>query len=101
MLALHARVGNEGSAPVHDVRIPAALSALYRVHRGAASTGEAVKPGALQAGYRTDLWTLPRVTELIHQKFGVRYHPAHVWKVLTALGWSCHSLGGSRTSGPR
>src|SRR5216683_2654959 len=45
--------------------------------------------GALHAGYRTDLWTLPRVTELIHQEFGVRYHPAHVWKVLTALGWSC------------
>lgn len=45
--------------------------------------------GALHAGYRTDLWTLPRVTELIHQQFGVRYHPAHVWKVLTALGWSC------------
>ena len=44
--------------------------------------------GALRAGYRTDLWTLPRVTELIHQEFGVRYHPAHVWKVLTALGWS-------------
>lgn len=45
--------------------------------------------GALHAGYRTDLWTMPRVTELIHQEFGVRYHPAHVWKVLTALGWSC------------
>ena len=45
--------------------------------------------GPLRAGYRTDLWTLPRVTELIHQKFGVRYHPAHVWKVLAALGWSC------------
>jgi transposase len=45
--------------------------------------------GALRAGYRTDLWTLPRVAALIHQRFGVRYHPAHVWKVLTALGWSC------------
>jgi transposase len=45
--------------------------------------------GPLRAGYRTDLWTLPRVTALIHQQFGVRYHPAHVWKVLTALGWSC------------
>jgi transposase len=45
--------------------------------------------GARYAGYRTDLWTLPRVTELIHQEFGVRYPPAHVWKVLTALGWSC------------
>ena len=28
--------------------------------------------GALKAGYRTDLWTLPRVAELIHQEFGVR-----------------------------
>lgn len=45
--------------------------------------------GAVRAGYGTDLWTLPRVAELIHQQFGVRYHPAHVWKVLTALGWSC------------
>jgi transposase len=45
--------------------------------------------GALRAGYRTELWTLPRVAEVIRQEFGVRYHPAHVWKVLTALGWSC------------
>src|SRR5262245_28182494 len=40
--------------------------------------------GALRAGYRTELWTADRVTELIAHKFGVRYHPAHVWKVLTA-----------------
>jgi transposase len=45
--------------------------------------------GALHAGYRTELWTLPRVAELIRDEFGVRYHPAHVWKLLTALGWSC------------
>lgn len=45
--------------------------------------------GPLRAGYRTDLWTLPRVTELIRQHFDVRYHPAHVWKLLTGLGWSC------------
>jgi transposase len=45
--------------------------------------------GALRAGYPTDLWTLGRVAALIHQQFGVRYHPAHVWKVLTGLGWSC------------
>ena len=45
--------------------------------------------GPLQAGHRTDLWTLPRIAALIQREFGVRYHPAHVWKVLTALGWSC------------
>ena len=45
--------------------------------------------GALRAGHRTDRWTLPRVAALVQEQFGVRYHPAHVWKVLTALGWSC------------
>jgi transposase len=44
--------------------------------------------GPLRAGYRTDLWTLPRVAGVIRQHFGVRYHPAHVWKLLTGLGWS-------------
>src|SRR6266536_2133935 len=45
--------------------------------------------GPLRAGYRTDVWTLGRVAELIHQEFGIRYHPSHVWRVLTALVWSC------------
>ncbi|MGH7255405.1 MAG: IS630 family transposase [Nitrospirales bacterium] len=45
--------------------------------------------GPLAAGYRTDLWTLKRVTQLIRQQFGVTYHPSHVWKLLTGLGWSC------------
>jgi transposase len=45
--------------------------------------------GPLAAGYRTDLWTLQRVADLIEQRFGVQYHPCHVWKLLTGLGWSC------------
>ncbi len=45
--------------------------------------------GPLRAGYRTDLWTLGRVAELISEHFAVRYHPSHVWKILNALGWSC------------
>ncbi len=45
--------------------------------------------GPLRSGYPTDLWTLPQVAKLIDQEFGVRYQPGHVWKVLTALGWSC------------
>jgi len=45
--------------------------------------------GPLAAGYKTDLWTLQRVAEVIEKNFGVSYHPCHVWKLLTALGWSC------------
>jgi transposase len=39
-------------------------------------------------GFSTKLWTLDRVAHVIEQKFGVTYHPAHVWKILRALGWS-------------
>lgn len=39
-------------------------------------------------GYPTDLWTLPRVAEVIHKRFGVHYDPSHVWRILNALGWS-------------
>jgi transposase len=45
--------------------------------------------GPLAAGYRTDLWTLQRVAEVIDRRFGIQYHPCHVWKLLTGLGWSC------------
>jgi transposase len=45
--------------------------------------------GPLGAGYQSDLWTLKRVAALIERHFAVRYHPCHVWKLLTSLGWSC------------
>ena len=42
--------------------------------------------GPRKAGYRTDLWTCPRVAEVIAKTFRVKYHPAHVWKILRSLG---------------
>lgn len=45
--------------------------------------------GPRRHGYRTELWTLGRVAEVIAGTFGVRYHPCHVWKVLRGMGWSC------------
>ncbi len=45
--------------------------------------------GPLALGYSTDLWTTRRVAEVIWQQFHVRYHPNHVWRLLTGLGWSC------------
>ncbi len=48
-----------------------------------------LRKGPLVAGYKTDLWTLKRIAKLIKRHFGVKYHPAHVWKVLQQLGWSC------------
>jgi transposase len=45
--------------------------------------------GPQAAGFATDLWTLPRVTQVIEREFGVRYHPGHVWYILRDMGWSC------------
>ena len=43
-------------------------------------------PGA--HGYATDLWTLPRIRDVIERVTGVRYHEGHVWRVMRRLGWS-------------
>jgi transposase len=45
--------------------------------------------GAKIAGFSTEAWTLKRIGVVIQRKFGVRYHPSHVWKVMRACGWSC------------
>ena len=45
--------------------------------------------GPLAAGYQTELWTLKRVAKMIERHFGIGYHPCHVWKLLSSLGWSC------------
>src|ERR1043166_7667961 len=45
--------------------------------------------GAEANGYITDLWTLPRVAELIERVTGVAYHPGYVWYILrNQLGWT-------------
>ena len=44
--------------------------------------------GAQAAGYETDLWTCPRVAEVIDRRFGIRYHVDHVCRLLHDLGWS-------------
>lgn len=58
----------------------------------ASQKGKLVKllmKGPLTCGYRTDLWTLERVAHLIGKRFGVTYHPGHVWRLLRGLRWSC------------
>ncbi len=44
--------------------------------------------GALRDGYSTDLWTQKRVARVIDERFGIRYHPNHMWRFLQGLGWS-------------
>lgn len=44
--------------------------------------------GAQAAGYHTDLWSCPRVAEVIERRFGVCYHVDHIGRLLHVLGWS-------------
>jgi len=44
--------------------------------------------GAQAAGFHTDLWTCPRVAEVIERRFGVCYHVDHIGRLLHELGWS-------------
>jgi transposase len=55
---------------------------------------QALKRGPEAAGYANGLWTAGRVRRLIEEQCGVRYHEAHVWRILRRLGWSCQRPAG-------
>jgi transposase len=55
---------------------------------------KALVQGAQAHGYLNDLWTLPRIAAVTERLCGVRCHPAHLWKVLGRLGWSCQRPSG-------
>lgn len=44
--------------------------------------------GAKASGFMTELWTCPRIAEVIRARFGVLYHVDHIPKLLRQLGWS-------------
>lgn len=45
--------------------------------------------GAVAAGFPNEMWTLSRVSQEIQKLYGVKYHPGHVWRLLTNMGLSC------------
>lgn len=48
-----------------------------------------LKEGALAHGFATELWTLPRVGQLIERQFARAYSESQVWRILMSLGFSC------------
>lgn len=48
-----------------------------------------LRQGAKKHGWPNELWTADRVARLIHERFGVSFHPEHVRKILKRrLGWT-------------
>ena len=48
----------------------------------------ALRRGPPAHGFATDLWTLPRIAEVIERQTSLRFHPGHVWRILRRLNWS-------------
>jgi transposase len=44
--------------------------------------------GAEAYGFIGEVWTTHRVAAVLERVFGVRYHPAHVSRLLRVVGWS-------------
>lgn len=45
--------------------------------------------GAPAHGFATDLWTCPRIAQMIEECYGVRYHVDHIPRLMANLGFSC------------
>ena len=74
---------------ISAIRAKPATGRPPRLDQRAKKTLEAaLLRGARAAGYATDLWTCPRVGQVIHKTFGIRYHVDHIGRLLHALGWS-------------
>lgn len=43
--------------------------------------------GPTAHGYRTNLWTTTRIADVIRRKLGIRYHRAHVGRLMHSLQW--------------
>jgi transposase len=49
---------------------------------------ELLSKGAESYGFRGEIWTCERVSEVIRKHYGVSYHPSHVSRILRSLRWS-------------
>lgn len=47
-----------------------------------------LRHGAMQYGYRTDLWTCSRVAEVVREEFGISYNRGHLSRILHSMGYS-------------
>jgi transposase len=80
------RAREEGAEALRHKPPPGAPSRLSDEQR--ARLPELLAQGAQAHGFRGEVWTCERVAVLIRREFGVSYHPAHLSRVVRALGLS-------------
>jgi putative transposase len=57
-------------------------------HRQKHELRQMLMKGASRSGFPTDLWTCPRVAQVIRNRFKVDYHVDHLSRLLHSLGFS-------------
>ena len=62
------------------------------------AVAEIYQAGPRTAGFTTDLWTTARFAEAIFARFGVRYDPDHVGRIMHRLGLRARSRPRRRSS---
>ena len=80
------RLREEGVEGLRQEPPPGAPSRLSEQQR--ARLPELLAQGAQAHGFRGEVWTCERVAIVIRKEFGISYHPAHVSRVVRALGLS-------------
>src|SRR5437899_2578547 len=85
--AADAGVGEFGVAVVAD--LSARRAARPAAHADPRATAAVGRGPAAHAGEDPGTGALARVGKVIQRQFGIRYHPSHVWRRLTARGWQC------------
>lgn len=81
--AAHDRDGPDGVAMRPAPGRPSKLDAKARQR-----LEKLLLKGARASGFPTDLWTCPRVGDVIRQAFDVDYHVDHLGRLLRSLGWT-------------
>ena len=80
------RAREEGVEGLRHKPPPGATARLSEQER--ARLRELLARGAEAHGFRGEAWTCERVAEVIRREFEVSYHPAHVSRLVRALGLS-------------
>src|SRR5690242_13793461 len=75
-----ARARKEGEASLHDRKRPGRVPRLSPEQQ--AKVPALLARGAQAWGFRGELWTRERVAQVIAREFGVKYHPAHISRLL-------------------
>ncbi len=75
-----------GSEALRRRPVPGPRPKLTEVQR--AQVPALLARGAGAYGFAGDVWTTARIAAVLEVQLGVRYHPAHISRLVRALGWS-------------